>query len=133
MAQKASLSGFKFFSEEDESNKEFFEGKVQVMTMHKSKGDEFDYVFIPELTQENLCFSVDEYKLKENSKFIQKVKHDKKTDQELKREIVEENYRLIYVGITRAKKKLYMTTALSYKYYSKIRECKPSEIIEELK
>ena len=45
LAKKPSLSGFKFFSEEDESDKEFLAGKVQVMTLHKSKGDEFDYVF----------------------------------------------------------------------------------------
>ena len=46
------------------------------MTLHKSKGDEFDYVFIPELTQDNLCFNENEYRLKENSKFIQKVKKE---------------------------------------------------------
>lgn len=41
LAKKTSLSGFKFFSEEDESDREFMEGKVQIMTLHKSKGDEF--------------------------------------------------------------------------------------------
>ena len=32
------------------------------MTLHKSKGDEFDYVFIPELIQDNLCLNINELK-----------------------------------------------------------------------
>ena len=103
------------------------------MTLHKSKGDEFDYVFIPELTEENLCLDIEKYKLKENSKFIQKVKKYPKSDEELKKEIIEENFRLIYVGITRAKKKLYLTTANKYKFYSKIKEYENSSIFEGLK
>ena len=126
---KTNFSNIKFFSAEDNSIKS---SKVQIMTLHKSKGDEFDYVFIPELTKENLCLSSDEYKLKENSKFNQKFKYIKKTDDELKREIIEENYRLIYVGITRAKKKLYLSSAQKYKYYSKVKEFETSEILEEL-
>ena len=51
LAKRPNLSGFKFFSEEEESDKEFLAGKVQVMTYHKSKGDEFDYVFLPEFTE----------------------------------------------------------------------------------
>lgn len=54
LAKKPNLSGFKFFSEEDEDDKKFLAGKVQIMTMHKSKGDEFNLVFIPELT-EKIC------------------------------------------------------------------------------
>ena len=45
------MSGFKFFSEEDEDDKAFLAGKVQIMTMHKSKGDEFNLVFLPEMTE----------------------------------------------------------------------------------
>ena len=44
------------------------------MTLHKSKGDEFDYVFIPELSQDNMCFNIDEYKLNENQNLIKKLK-----------------------------------------------------------
>ena len=69
---KNNFSNIKFFSSDDSSQKQ---AKVQIMTLHKSKGDEFDYVFIPELTQDNLCFDVEKYKLKENSKFIQKIKN----------------------------------------------------------
>jgi len=126
---KNNFSNIKFFSNDDNSKKN---SKVQIMTLHKSKGDEFDYVFIPELTQDNLCLNQNELKLKESSKFIQKIKFKPKTDDELKKEIVEENYRLIYVGITRAKKKLYLSTAKKYKFYAKIKEYKQSELFKGL-
>lgn len=126
---KTNFSNIKFYTSEDKSKTA---SKVQIMTLHKSKGDEFDYVFIPELTQDNLCLNVNELKLKENSKFIQKVKYEPKTDDILKKEIVEENYRLIYVGITRAKKKLYLTSAQKYKYYAKVKDYKPTELLEGL-
>lgn len=47
LAKKPTLSGFKFFSEEED--KDAMRGKVQIMTLHKSKGDEFEYVFLPEM------------------------------------------------------------------------------------
>ena len=125
---KLNFSNIKFYSCDDNIQKT---SRVQIMTLHKSKGDEFDYVFIPELTQDNLCLSEPELKLKENTKFIQKVKFKPKTDEELKKEIIEENLRLIYVGITRAKKKLYLTSALKYKYFSKMKDVKPTELIDD--
>lgn len=67
------MSGFKFFSEEDESDKEFLAGKVQIMTLHKSKGDEFDYVFIPEMSEKNLTLDFEQIKLK-NSDFTENLK-----------------------------------------------------------
>ena len=100
------------------------------MTLHKSKGDEFDYVFIPELSQDNMCFDIDEYKLKENSKFNQKIKKIPLDDLSLKKEIIEENFRLMYVGITRAKKKLFISASNSYKIYNKVRPSKNSEFFE---
>lgn len=125
---KNNFSNIKFFNIEDNKKKN---SKVQIMTLHKSKGDEFDYVFIPELYQDNLCLNPNELKLKENSEFIQKIKKDKKTPEQLKKELVEENFRLIYVGITRAKKKLYLSTSKKYKYFSKIKQFKPTEILED--
>ena len=83
---KNNFSNIKFFASEDNTQKQ---SKVQIMTLHKSKGDEFDYVFIPELTQDNLCLDVNKYKLKENSKFVQKVKKEPTSELELKVEIVE--------------------------------------------
>ena len=126
---KNNFSNIKFFQNDDSIQKR---SKVQIMTLHKSKGDEFDYVFIPELTQDNLCLNIAKYKLKENSKFIQKVKKEPKNELELKTEIVEENFRLIYVGITRAKKKLLLSTANNYKVFARIQPKENSEIFEGL-
>lgn len=127
---KNNFSNIKFFSFEDSTQKE---ARVQIMTLHKSKGDEFDYVFIPELTRDNLNLNIETQTLKENTKFCEIVKKNKKTELELKKDIVEENYRLIYVGITRAKKKLYLTTASEYKYFSRVKKFDKSQIIEGLK
>ena len=43
---KNNFANIKFFNNE---NKEDKTSTIQIMTLHKSKGDEFDYVFIPEL------------------------------------------------------------------------------------
>ena len=124
---KNSFSNIKFFKNEE---KDLKKSKVSIMTLHKSKGDEFDYVFIPELTRDNLCLTPNDCKLKEKSTFIQKIKKYPKDDFQLKRDITEENYRLIYVGITRAIRKLYLTVADSYKFYAKDKKYVNSEIFE---
>ena len=43
------------------------------MTMHKSKGDEFNLVFIPEMTEKNLPLTLDAINLK-SSDFIESVR-----------------------------------------------------------
>ena len=136
LAKKPSLSGFKFFSEEDESSKEFVAGKVQVMTMHKSKGDEFDYVFIPELTDKSLPLDVEKIKLK-SADFTESLKrlnplYKGKTEFDMKQEQVAEYLRLMYVAITRAKKHLYFTTSRKAKSYDKVVEQEPNMIFGEL-
>ena len=45
---------------------------------------------------------------------------------------IEENLRLLYVGITRAKKKLFVTSAKKYKKYSKIINTKPSKLFQDI-
>ena len=136
LAKKPSLSGFKFFSEEDESNKEFLEGKVQVMTLHKSKGDEFDLVFLPEMSEKNLTLDFNEIKLK-SSDFMEEIrrsnkKYKPKTEYDLKSELLAENLRLLYVAITRAKRKLFITTSKKSTSFGKTVEQTPSIIFEEL-
>lgn len=136
LAKKPSLSGFKFFSEEDESNKEFVEGKVQIMTLHKSKGDEFDSVFLPEMTEKNLTLNIDEIKLK-SSDFMENIRcsnpnYKPKTEYDLKRELLAENLRLLYVAITRAKKNLYITSCRKTTSFGKTIEQEPSLIFYEL-
>lgn len=119
--------------EDEETKEDNKNGEIKVMTLHKSKGDEFDYVFIPCLTDKNLSFKKEEIKLKEGTKITQSVQNSKKTEDELKQDIIDENLRLLYVGITRAKKKLYLTTSNEYKIFNKKTECTPSFCFEFLK
>ena len=136
LAKKPSLSGFKFFSEEEESDKEFLAGKVQIMTLHKSKGDEFDYVFLPEMAEKNLTLDFNQIKLK-SSDFMENIRrlnpnYKQKNEFDLKQELVSENLRLLYVAITRAKKYLYFTASRKTKSFEKIVEQEPSIIFGEL-
>ncbi len=137
LSKKASLSGFKFFSENDENDSEYLKGKIQIMTMHKSKGDEFDYVFIPEFSEKNLTLDINEMKLKSSSYFIENIRklsssYKEKTEFDLKEEILEENLRLLYVAITRAKKKLVFTCSKSEKYFGKDRDVRENLLFEVL-
>lgn len=115
LSRKNRVSGFNFFSEEDENDKGFFEGKIQIMTMHKSKGDEFDYVFIPELTERNLTFEIGELKLKPSDNFNENLRrlspaYHPKTQKDIMRGILTENLKLLYVAITRARRHLCIST-----------------------
>ena len=135
LANKPSLSGFKFFAEEDSATEQT--GTIQIMTMHKSKGDEFDYVFIPELTEKNLSLDIEKMKLKSSSLFMENVKainsdYKKKSELELKEFNIAENFRLLYVAITRAKRRLYITVAQKSKYFNKMQENDISIIFENL-
>ena len=118
IAQKPIGSSFKFFGEEDEQNN----CGVRLMTMHKSKGDEFDMVFIPELSEEN--YSLTSEKIKIKSTFSEDVKklrngYNNRTIDDMKKEIAEETLRLLYVGITRAKRELYLSCSKKNKYSKK--------------
>ena len=138
LSKKTSLSGFKFFSEEDESDKEFLEGKVQIMTLHKSKGDEFDLVFLPEMAEKNLTLDFAHIKLK-SSDFMENIRqlnpnYRAKSEVQLKEELLAENLRLLYVAITRAKKNLHITVSRKAKSFEKLVDQQPSlvfDVIEE--
>ena len=135
LSEKPSLSGFKFFSEEDETN--LTGGKIQIMTLHKSKGDEFDYVFLPEMSERNLTLDLDKLKLKKSSDFTENIKglnpnYKEKTKEELKEFLVSENYRLLYVAITRAKQRLYISASTKETFFGKERNSQPSIIFDEL-
>ena len=114
ISKKPTLSGFKFFSEEED--KDAMKGKVQIMTLHKSKGDEFEYVFLPEMAEKNLSIDVEKAKTKSSTVFMEEVRgfnpaYKKKTELELREFNSEESLRLLYVAITRAQKKLYIITS----------------------
>ena len=135
LSKRPSLSGFKFFSEEED--KDAIKGKVQIMTLHKSKGDEFDYVFLPEMSERNLSIDTAKAKLKSSSLFMEEVKgfnpnYKRKTEQELKEFNSEETLRLLYVAITRAQRKLYITTSSKSKSFGKELPQEPSVIFENI-
>ncbi|MNZ22700.1 ATP-dependent DNA helicase Rep [compost metagenome] len=82
---------------------------VQMMTLHASKGLEFPYVFI---------LGVEEEILPHRSS--------------IEADTIEEERRLAYVGITRAKRNLAMTFAAKRKQYGEIIDCSPSRFLDEL-
>ena len=84
--------------------------KVQLMTIHASKGLEFSRVFIVGL-EENLFPS--QMALSERSE-------------------LEEERRLFYVALTRAEKKATLTYATSRYRYGSLNYCEPSRFIDEL-
>ena len=83
---------------------------LQLMTIHSSKGLEFDTVFITGL-EEGLC--PHERSLSENNG-------------------LEEERRLMYVAVTRARKKLYLTLAQSRLTYGQTMYNLPSRFLDEI-
>ncbi|RLD27968.1 MAG: ATP-dependent DNA helicase [Bacteroidetes bacterium] len=84
--------------------------KVTLMTVHASKGLEFPYVFIVGL-EENL--------------FPSQMALSSRTD-------LEEERRLFYVAITRAKKQAFLSYALTRYKWGSLNNCEPSRFIEEI-
>lgn len=84
--------------------------KVSLMTMHAAKGLEFQIVFIAGMEQGLFPF-------------------ERSTPQQ---EELEEERRLFYVGITRARKKLYLTLAQRRFRFGEITFSRPSEFITEI-
>jgi ATP-dependent DNA helicase Rep len=82
---------------------------VQMMTLHASKGLEFPYVFILGMEEEILPHR-----------------------SSIEADTIEEERRLAYVGITRARQNLAMTFAAKRKQYGEIIECVPSRFLDEL-
>ena len=89
--------------EEDETD------RVQMMTLHSAKGLEFPHVFLMGMEEELLPHrnAVEEGN-------------------------IEEERRLAYVGITRAKRTLAITLARKRKQYGELIECTPSRFLDEL-
>jgi len=83
---------------------------VQLMTVHAAKGLEFDVVFITGLEQGLFP-------------------HDNSTQE---RDGLEEERRLMYVAVTRARKRLYLSHAQTRMLHGQTRYCMPSLFLEEL-
>ncbi|WP_277052396.1 DNA helicase Rep [Zestomonas thermotolerans] len=94
--------------ERQQEEEEGAEG-VQMMTLHASKGLEFPQVFI---------IGVEEDILPHRSS--------------IEADTIEEERRLAYVGITRARQNLTLTYAARRKQYGEIIECSPSRFLDEL-
>ncbi len=85
------------------------DNRVQLMTLHASKGLEFPHVFLMGMEEELLPH-----------------RNSIETDN------IEEERRLAYVGITRARETLTMTLAKQRKQYGEVVDCAPSRFIAEL-
>ncbi len=89
-----------------------FGGTVKIMTLHAAKGLEFDLVFLPGW-EENI-FPHQKSLIEEGDKGL------------------EEERRIAYVGITRAKKELYITYAESRRVFAEIINSMPSRFLMEI-
>lgn len=83
---------------------------VTLMTLHAAKGLEFPVVFL--VGMEEGIFPLSRAVMEDDE--------------------LEEERRLAYVGITRAKKKLYLTNAFSRLLYGRIQRNQPSRFVEEI-
>ncbi|KPM78214.1 MULTISPECIES: DNA helicase Rep [Cobetia] len=90
-------------AEEDDSD------RVQLLTLHASKGLEFPHVYVLGLEEDLLPHR--------NS---------------IEMDTVEEERRLAYVGITRARRTLVLTLARQRKTYGEMMDCVPSRFLDEL-
>ena len=90
--------------EEEEDN-----DRVQLMTLHASKGLEYPHVFITGMEEEILPHR-----------------------SSIEADSVEEERRLAYVGITRARKTLTFTFAAKRRQFGEIFDCLPSRFLAEI-
>ena len=90
-------------AEEDDSD------RVQLLTMHASKGLEFPHVYLMGLEEDLLPHR-----------------------NAVESGTVEEERRLAYVGITRARRTLTLTLARQRKTYGELMDCTPSRFLDEL-
>ena len=95
----------------DDMDDEGDKGKVNLMTIHASKGLEFPVVFIAG-TEEGL------------------IPHARAIEEDEKN--VEEERRLFYVAITRARDKLYISSCAKRKKMTATVECQPSRFLDEI-
>lgn len=94
----------------DEDRNSDPEEAVTLMTIHMAKGLEFNYVYIVGL---------------EEDLFPSQMMLSSRAD-------LEEERRLFYVAITRAKKKLHLSYALNRYRFGRLKTCEPSRFLEEV-
>jgi DNA helicase-2/ATP-dependent DNA helicase PcrA len=114
------------------------------MTIHKSKGQEFDIVFMPGLSRSQFPHSADDptlKRIKEEDRLVLaldrlrlkgKVPQDALERQKIEK--IEEKARLLYVGFTRAKRALFCTTStlqIRFKKEETIEPCLAFEVLRD--
>lgn len=109
--ENISLTDFLATTTLQTSTDEMDNGSVKLMTLHSAKGLEFEAVFLVGL--EDGLFPL-----------FSNMDEDEK---------LEEERRLCYVGITRAKRFLYLTYAKSRLIYGKRQDCYPSQFLDEMR
>jgi len=107
LVAKLSLIGMLDNEEDDRSD------QVSLMTLHAAKGLEFPHVFLVGM-EEGL------------------LPHRVSLEGDDAQTAIEEERRLTYVGITRAKKSLTFTYAKQRKRYGEVVQCEPSRFLDEL-
>lgn len=93
-----------------DNDKDEDDEKITLMTIHMAKGLEFQHVYIVGL---------------EEDLFPSQMMLSSRAD-------LEEERRLFYVAITRAKNKLFLSYALSRYRFGRLKNCEPSRFIEEI-
>ncbi|MCL2390147.1 MAG: UvrD-helicase domain-containing protein, partial [Endomicrobia bacterium] len=83
--------------------------RISLLTLHSSKGLEFKCVFIVGLEQDIIPF----YRAKEKSE-------------------IEEERRLLYVGMTRAEQRLFLTRSVKRKWFGTYKKLSPSPFLEKI-
>jgi superfamily I DNA/RNA helicase len=106
--EKVSLMDEDRFSDRDK--KEHGQDAVTLMSLHSSKGLEFPFVFLVGLEEEILP-------------------HKRSIYEDF---TIDEERRLCYVGITRARQQLVITRCLQRKRYGKLEEREPSRFVAEI-
>ena len=134
LSKKPLNAFFKFFEKSSDKTEN---SSIQIMTIHKSKGDEFDYVFLPEFSNENFPIIPENYKIHSEDMFLENIKalnrnYNKKTRSQLQKFICDETLKLIYVAITRAKKQLYISFSNKIKRFNKPKNATELTQITEL-
>jgi DNA helicase-2/ATP-dependent DNA helicase PcrA len=106
---------------------------VQVMSMHKSKGQEFEIVFMPHLTSRMFRSQLNEVTFKEEEKLVQELDRVRLGGtlppnyvEQTKTACIQEEARLLYVGVTRARQALYVSSHCQSLQFGKMRPVEPA-------